>query len=110
MDGQLLMMARSRSGLLRARVEEEFSWRPGGDQGTSGKSAALKSPREVRERGTEEGREPGTRLIYSEGQNQVVNIGDSNKEDCFAYPTCESMLTNVAQCPAGINEYLENVA
>lgn len=43
----------------------------------------LKSPREVRERGAEEGREPGTRLTYSEGQGQVVNIGDRNIEDCF---------------------------
>lgn len=70
----------------------------------------LKSPREVRERGAEEGREPGTRLTYSEGQDQVVNIGDSNMEYCFALSTRGSIFTYVAQCPAGINKYLENVA
>lgn len=82
------MMARSRTGLLRgwrkSSVGDEEEIKALAEGVLSGLSVwILKSPREVRERGTEEGREPGTRLTHSKGQNQVVNIGDSNREDCL---------------------------
>lgn len=49
-------------------------------------------PREVRKGGTE-GKAVSKPLDSSRVRvrDQEVNAGDSNKEDCCAYPTCESI-------------------
>lgn len=41
------------------------------------------------------------------GRNREVNVGDSNREGHCDYPTCDSVLTYLAQCPAGNNKCWE---
>lgn len=95
------MIVRSRSGLLRggwvkSSVGDEEEIKALAERVLHELSVwTLKSPREVRERRAEEGREPDTRLTYNEGQDQVVNIADNNIEDCFAFSTCGSIFTYV---------------